>query len=146
MKIMFLDESGDHSLEKIDNTYPIFVLAGCIFDFSYYAATVELAMQILKQKYFSKTDIIFRSYDIRKQKNDFSSLVDKRRRDAFYNDLNVFLSTSEFTIIAAAINKHHLREQYVDPDNPYHLCFRFILERSIMFLGTISHLIKRLRI
>ena len=36
MKIMFLDESGDHSLDKIDKSYPMFVLAGCIFDQEYY--------------------------------------------------------------------------------------------------------------
>jgi hypothetical protein len=135
MKIMFLDESGDHSLDKIDNTYPIFVLAGCVFDFSYYASTVEPAVQALKQKYFQKTDIILRSYDIRKQKNDFASLVDKKKREAFYNELNDLLSKLEFSIIAAAINKQHLKLQYTDPDNPYFLCFRFILERSIMFLG-----------
>ena len=97
MKIMFLDESGDHSLEKIDATYPVFVLAGCIFDFAYYTATVEPEVQALKQKHFSRTDIIFRSYDIRKQKNDFAPLVDKRKREAFYQDVNtwywiVFLS------------------------------------------------------
>lgn len=135
MKIMFLDESGDHSLEKVDDTYPIFVLAGCIFDFEYYSKTVEPAVNTLKQKHFGRTDIIFRSYDIRKQKNDFASLVDKRRREAFYNDLNALLSSLEFTIIAAAINKKLLKDQYVDPDNPYHLCFRFILERSVMYLG-----------
>ena len=30
MYVMFLDESGDHSLDKIDSSYPMFVLAGCI--------------------------------------------------------------------------------------------------------------------
>jgi hypothetical protein len=44
MKIMFLDESGDHSLDKVDDTYPVFVLAGCIFDFEYYSKTVEPAV------------------------------------------------------------------------------------------------------
>ena len=29
---MFLDESGDHSLVKIDEQFPVFCLAGCIFD------------------------------------------------------------------------------------------------------------------
>ncbi|HCB35264.1 MAG TPA: DUF3800 domain-containing protein, partial [Candidatus Taylorbacteria bacterium] len=40
MKVMFLDESGDHSLDKIDASYPMFVLAGCIFDFEYYTNVV----------------------------------------------------------------------------------------------------------
>jgi len=32
MKILFLDESGDHNMEKIDSKYPVFVLAGAIFE------------------------------------------------------------------------------------------------------------------
>ncbi|MGI8642877.1 MAG: DUF3800 domain-containing protein, partial [Thermomicrobiales bacterium] len=36
MKLLFLDESGDHSLEKIDEDYPIFVLGGVVVDRSYY--------------------------------------------------------------------------------------------------------------
>ena len=82
-KIMFLDESGDHSLDKIDNSYPMFVLAGCIFDFDYYSTITEQQINILKIKHFGKTDVILRSYDIRKQKGDFSCLVDKEKREAF---------------------------------------------------------------
>src|SRR3989338_6726856 len=134
-KIMFLDESGDHSLDKIDNSYPMFVLAGCIFDFDYYSKVVELKINELKIKHFGKTDIILRSYDIRKQKKDFSCLVDKIKREAFYNDLNVLMKSLDFKIIAAAINKSILKNKYSNPDNPYNLCFQFILERSIMFLG-----------
>lgn len=138
MKVMFLDESGDHSLDQIDKSYPMFVLAGCIFDFDYYNHIAEQEVNKLKIKYFGKTDIILRSYDIRKQKGEFSFLVDKRKRDEFTSDLNSLISKLEFKIIAAAINKSRLKRQYVDPDNPYHLCLRFILERSIMFLGRTS--------
>ena len=48
MEIMFLDESGDHSLDKIDKSYPMFVLAGCVFDFDYYSNEVELKINQLK--------------------------------------------------------------------------------------------------
>lgn len=133
---MFLDESGDHSLKKIDDTYPVFVLAGCIFDFDYYHSKVESAIQALKQKHFCRTDIILRSYDIRKQKNDFAVLVDKKKREEFYKDLNKEMTGLEYTIIAAAIDKNRFKQQYSDPGNPYHLCFRFIMEHTIMFLGS----------
>lgn len=81
---MFLDESGDHSLVKIDPSYPMFVLAGCIFDFDYYTNFVEPEARKLKQRYFGKDNVIFRSYDIRKQRGDFSVLVDKKKRESFY--------------------------------------------------------------
>src|SRR3989344_2683148 len=134
-KIMFLDESGDHSLDKIDASYPMFVLAGCIFDFDYYSATVEPQVNALKSKHFGRTDVILRSYDIRKQKGDFASLVDKKRREAFYADLDALVEALDFKIIAAAIHKERLKNQYFNPHNPYNLCLRFILERSAMFLG-----------
>ena len=34
-KVMFLDESGDHSLRVIDPQYPMFVLGGVIVDRDY---------------------------------------------------------------------------------------------------------------
>lgn len=134
-KIMFLDESGDHSLDKIDKSYPMFVLAGCIFDFDYYSAVVEPKVNELKLEHFGKTDIVLRSYDIRKQKGHFACLVDKKKREAFYTDLDILVHSLDFKIIAAAIHKEKLKNQYHDPDNPYNLCFQFILERSVMFLG-----------
>lgn len=134
-KIMFLDESGDHSLDKIDNSYPMFVLAGCIFDFDYYSAIAEPKINELKLKHFGKIDIILRSYDIRKQKKDFAALVDKKKREAFYSDLDEVIKLLDFKIIAAAIHKKKLKNQYNDPGNPYNLCLQFILERSVMFLG-----------
>lgn len=136
MKIMFLDESGDHSLEKIDKSYPIFSLAGCIFDFEYYHSKVEPAFQDLKHRHFGSTDVILRSYDIRKQKGDFACLVDRAKREAFYADLNALMSGTQYTIIAGAINKLKLKSQYSAPENPYHLCFNFIMERAIMFSGS----------
>src|SRR3989344_8137448 len=134
-KVMFLDESGDHSLDKIDNSYPMFVLAGCIFDFDYYSSVAEPKINELKLKHFGKVDIILRSYDIRKQKKDFASLVDKKRREAFYTELDALIVSLDFKIIAAAIHKTKLKNQYHDPANPYNLCLQFILERSVMFLG-----------
>lgn len=135
MKIMFLDESGDHDLVQIDNSYPVFVLAGCIFDFDYYSNVVEPETNKLKEKHFGKTNIILRSYDIRRQRNDFAGLVDTAKRQAFQDDLDNLLSSLEYVIIAAAIDKNGLKSKYTSPVNPYHLCLQFILERSVMCLG-----------
>jgi hypothetical protein len=132
---MFLDESGDHSLDKIDKSYPMFVLAGRIFDLDYYRDVVEPSARNLKIKHFGDDTVILRSYNIRKQKGDFKSLVDIRKREAFYQDLSSFISSLEFKIIASAINKSSLKTQYAKPENPYELCLWFILERSVMYLG-----------
>jgi len=135
MKIMFLDESGDHSLDKIDSSYPMFVLAGCIFDFDYYLNQAEKRVSELKIKFFGKSNIILRSYDIRKQKGNFAGLVDRSKREKFYEAINLLVESLNFTVIAAAINKTKLKGQYGHPENPYHLCLQFILERAVMYLG-----------
>ena len=134
---MFLDESGDHGLEKnkIDKTYPMFVLVGCIFDLDDYLTSVEPEVNKFKSKYFKTTDIILRSYDIRKQKREFFFLADYPTRQVFMDELTGLVSSINVTLIAAAINKLELIKRYKNPENPYDLCFRFILERTVMFLG-----------
>lgn len=52
MKIMFLDESGDHSLSKIDPQYPMFVLGGIIVEQDY--AEGELTAQVRQFKNSSR--------------------------------------------------------------------------------------------
>jgi hypothetical protein len=46
--IVYVDESGDHSLDKIDETYPIFVLAFCVFYKENYVDRVVSAVERLK--------------------------------------------------------------------------------------------------
>lgn len=135
MQIMFLDESGDHSLDKIDRSYPIFVLAGCVFEIDVYNALVEPEIDKLKVKHFGNRDIILRSYNIRKQKDQFLSLIDTNKRKLFLEELHKLISELDFIVIAAVINKEKLKNTYNIPMNPYNLCLQFIMERYLMFLG-----------
>ena len=106
MKIMFMDESGDHSLDKIDNSYPVFVLSGCIFDADYYRAVAEPLARKLKNKHFGHEKLVFRSYDIRKQKGDFACLVDKNIRMGFYTDMDSLIDSLDFVIDCEGIVKY----------------------------------------
>lgn len=135
MLAVFLDESGDHNLKTIDSSYPIFCLTACIFDLDYYFKEVERSIDLLKIKHFGKRDIILRSYNIRKQKDQFKLLVDITKRTAFYEDLDKFIGKLEFKIIAAVIDKTKLKSSYRTPKDPYDLCFQFIMERLCMFIG-----------
>ena len=44
MTYLFLDESGDHSLTRIDPQYPVFVLGGVVVDADYAAG--EMARKL----------------------------------------------------------------------------------------------------
>jgi Protein of unknown function (DUF3800) len=133
--VMFLDESGDHSLKKIDPQFPIFTLAGCIFDVKYYESVAVPKINQLKEKHFGSADIILHSYEIRKAKNAFTVLLNKEKRDAFILDMNELMSGLDFTIIAACIEKEELNGQYKQPSDPYDLAFSFVIERFVKFLA-----------
>jgi hypothetical protein len=49
--------------------------------------------------------------------------------------LNQLIADTEFTVIAAAINKTHLSQKFTSPRSPYDYCLEFLLERAVMYLG-----------
>ena len=46
--VVYVDESGDHGMQKVDPHYPIFVLAFCIFYKKYYSEKVVPALEKFK--------------------------------------------------------------------------------------------------
>lgn len=119
MKIIFLDETGDHSLEKIDSQYPVFGLAGVIIDEDVYKNEISPAIDEIKLKYWKSTDIVLHSREIRKCEPPFNNLLNASARKAFYNDLNNFFENADIKIISSVILKERLVNQYHDPSNPY---------------------------
>jgi hypothetical protein len=57
LKVLFLDESGDHNLSLIDPQYPMFVLGGVIVDKDYSEGPLTHELQTFKQKQLGRTDI-----------------------------------------------------------------------------------------
>lgn len=114
--------------------FPLFVLAFCIINRTHYADFVVPELLRIKLKYFQEPDIIFHERDIRKAQAHFQFLTCSELRSAFYNDLNNFMQSAQFTVIATVIHKENHRERYSDPANPYTLATQFCLERLKMFL------------
>lgn len=56
--IVFVDESGDHSLTSIDAGYPVFVLTFCIFRKKYYSEIVTPGLRMLKFETFGHDMIL----------------------------------------------------------------------------------------
>ena len=132
--IIFLDESGDHNLVKYDIQYPIFTLVGCIFEKVYYEEQVIAKVNKLKINHFNNKNTILHSYEIRKAKNDFKSLLNPLKRKVFIEDMNILMQDLNYTIISSCIRKDKLTSIYNDPSDPYELSFSFIIERFIKFL------------
>ncbi|MEE9451388.1 MAG: DUF3800 domain-containing protein [Gammaproteobacteria bacterium] len=132
--IVYVDESGDHSLESIDPKYPIFVLAFCIFNKHEYANDVTTAIQKFKFNHFGHDIVLLHELDIRKARKEFVMLVNQEKRHIFMAGLNQLISESSFTVISVVIEKKLLKEKYAGPANPYYLALCFGLERIYSFL------------
>lgn len=135
MKILFLDESGDHSLTKIDLQYPIFVLAGAIMDSQYHDSEATAIMNKTKKALFGTKDIIFHTADISRNRNGFEKLVEKEFRETFFNEMNRMMSEIEYTIVAAAVKKEeHLKQYGLAALDPYLLSLECLVERFVFEL------------
>lgn len=132
--IIYVDESGDHQLEKIDRDYPVFVLDFCIFDKKSYVDTVVPQVQALKFDYFGHDTVVLHEREIRKQEKPFSFLQKEDRRREFMERLNTIIEQTNFTIIATAIRKEKIKERYSSPENIYETSLKFCMERTHAFL------------
>jgi len=131
--IVYVDESGDHSLTSIDREYPIFVLSFCIFKKTVYVETVTPRLQNLKFETFGHDMVILHEHEIRKKMGTFAKLS-KGPREAFMSKLTNIMKDSDFTLLAVLIDKRKLTSTYVKPAHPYHLAMKFGLERLYFFL------------
>jgi hypothetical protein len=132
--IVYVDESGDHSLVSVSPEFPLFVLAFCIFRKSDYVTQVVPAAQQFKFDQFGHDIVVLHEREVRKAEPPFDFLTDAARRLQFMTGLNTLVSDAPFTIIAVVIRKEQLVGQYADPANPYHLAMEHGLERVCSFL------------
>ncbi|KTC73149.1 DUF3800 domain-containing protein [Legionella bozemanae] len=132
--IVYVDESGDHNLTDIDEHYPVFVLAFCIFNKEDYCKTIVSKLQKIKFKYFGHDMVVFHEREIRQAIRPFQRLNNQQIRNEFMDDLTNFIQESPFTLISTVINKQRHNEQYLYPQNPYTLSMKFNLERLYKFL------------
>ncbi|MGE6721071.1 DUF3800 domain-containing protein [Peribacillus frigoritolerans] len=132
--VVFLDETGDHSLQHIDTEYPIFGLGALFCRYDDYVRHINPIFDDLKYKYFHKRHVVLHSTDIRRRRKDFNILLNSDTRERFFNDLNGAMKESPFYFVMSLVDKLKHSEQYVDPDNPYDLTLSFIMERSYFLI------------
>ncbi len=134
--IIYVDESGDHSLTSIDEQHPVFVLAFCIFRKSDYTKIVLPQLNQFKFDFWGHDLTILHNREIRKPEKDFSFLrISEEGRERFFLRLNQLIEELPFSIIATVIDKRRLKEKYSQPHNPYETALKFCLERAYSFLN-----------
>lgn len=130
--IVYVDESGDHGLSRIDKDYPVFVLVFCIFKKSDYMQAIHRTLEI-KFKYFGHDMVIFHESDIRRRERDFRTLTKAQQND-LNQELAGLVKDNNFTIVSTVIKKQNLKEKCIYTNNPYHLAMGFCLEGLYNFL------------
>jgi len=141
--IVFVDESGDHGLVRIDSDYPVFVLVFCIFNKKQYVNDIVTRVSEFKIKFWGHCETVLHGHEIRKPKGEFTILFDKKVREIFLPELSSIIQDSQFTIIASVIDKLKLKNQYSSPVNPYQISMSFGLERVFRYLSSIDQGDKR---
>ena len=136
MKLLYLDESGDHNLVKIDPINPVFVLGGIIVDRTYARTTMRDRIRQFKLEFFGDPGIILHTNDILRARNGFEELADPTFREEFYEGLNVLMRDLDYKVVACVIDKPRLVAQYgKNAEDPYHYGLEVLIERFCRELG-----------
>ncbi|NDL70168.1 DUF3800 domain-containing protein [Vreelandella alkaliphila] len=131
--VVYVDESGDHSLKSIDQTYPIFVLAFCVFHKRHYSEVIVPALQKFKFNHFGHDQVVLHENEIRRRKGLFNRFRNAGHQNAFLKELTQIIEFSNFVLISATIDKRALGKQNVE-DNAYHIALGICMETLHQFL------------
>jgi hypothetical protein len=134
--IVYLDETGDHSLDSIDEDYPVFALVFMVADVDEYCSRIVPAVTALKLRHFGHDGVILHSSDIRRQRGDFAVLRVPSNREAFMVDAEQMIADLPCEIIAVVIRKKLHKSRYGSiSKNPYELAVEYGMERLNSYLA-----------
>ncbi len=137
---LFVDESGDHNLTKVDKSYPVFSLGGlCISEDEY--MRLNKVVDEFKLKYYGATDIILHSSELKRPKDHRSDprnmfLLNPKNREIFYQELDdTIIQGINFTLVGCFIHKQLHIDYYTQPTDPYYFSFENIVNRTLWHIG-----------
>ena len=131
---LYMDESGDHSLEVVDPDYPLFILSCCVVTKLDYCTHIAPEIISFKHRWLGHEAVILHAHEIRKAKKDFNFLFNLELRENFQNDLTELIERLPFTLMVTAIDKTQLNYRDAEPDNPYTIAMQSCLEGASHFL------------
>jgi hypothetical protein len=116
--IIYVDESGSSDFGAGNESYPVFVLAFCLFNVDTYINQIDPSFQRLKFQHFGHDLVILHESDIRKKVGAFKALNDPIFRELFLDDLSRTITKSDFRILPIIRTKenegHHEPEIYTN--------------------------------
>lgn len=144
--IIYVDESGDHSLKSINPRYPVFVLSFCVFRKTVYNEQVAPALRRLKFSAFGHDMVVLHESDMRRRRGVFAHMM-QAPRERFLDQLTDTIAQADFQLVAAVIDKTRLKAAAEPPGHAYHLGLAMGLQSLFELLcdagqqGTVTHVV-----
>lgn len=132
--IVYVDESGDHSLQSIDAQYPLFVLAFCIFHKRHYSEAIVPALEKFKFNWFGHDQVVLHENEIRKESGAFNIFKSRKENLLFLEQLTEIIDRSNFILVTCTIDKQALKDTGETDSNPYHMALGYCMETLFEFL------------
>lgn len=128
---LYIDECGDHQLEKFNPNFPIFTLCGVLIP-EQSLGDIENTVKAFKNEFFGIESTILHSRDIRKQEKEFSILQNSDVKLRFYNGINCILGKKDsYFVICCSILKEPFVERFSRGEDVYGLSLKYLIERAI---------------
>lgn len=131
--IVYVDESGDHNLQSIDEQYPVFVLAFCVFHKRHYSEVIVPALEKFKFNHFGHDQVVLHENEIRRRTGPFNIFRNRSHQNVFMEELTRIIEFSNFVLISTTIDKRDLKRQSAE-DNAYHIALGYCMETLHEFL------------
>jgi hypothetical protein len=133
--VVFVDESGDANLTRIDPHFPILNVVCVLIQKTHYFNVVVPSLSRLKQRFFQSDDVVLHDSDLRRLQGACSLLRTTDSQGACQAAISEWIGSLEFQIVTACIDKDALVRRYANPFDPYDLAIRFCLERMSAWLS-----------
>ena len=135
MQHLYLDESGNHSLDAFEAAYPVFVLGGVMISDEHLQA-VEKSVRAFKIEALGDARIVLHTADISRNRRGFERLAAQEERARFHTALADLFQALPITVIACTIDKPAPLERYgALAIDPYSLSLGVVIERFCFALG-----------
>jgi len=125
MKTLFIDETGDHNLSKIDKSYPIFVLSGVIVDSAYHDDILTKKLAAFKVKHFGDPNVVLHGKEMTHpqsaKSSDYVKFMDSDFRGRFYRDFEYLISGLNFDLVACVSLKTKRLAKHMPEDTDMYL-------------------------
>ena len=136
---LYLDESGDHTYNLLDDpSHRFLALLGVWFRLGVEYDRFSQDMGMFKREVFgyrADKPVILHRTDIINRRGPFGRLREPEVESRFNDGLLELIRSGPYTLICVIIDKKRHFEQYSSPFHPYHYCMAAILDRYCGWLN-----------